>query len=534
MPLQETIPRSVVVSNNRRLVLVFLCAVFFSEIIRTSWISDDSAITLRTVLNFINGFGPRFNIEERVQAFTHPLWFLSLSVLSAFTREVFFTSTLLSTACSLAAFYSLINKTGDKFKMVVLAMPLVFSKAFVDFSTSGLENPLSHFLLFFVVWAASVALERRTKKSLTNYFLVCSLLYLNRPDLITLVFPLTIYVTKDFWNRPNDLFRAATIGALPVVLWTGFSVFYYGFPFPNTAYAKLGTGIELRERAVQGLAYLADSFRRDPITLVFISFSVVFGVWQKKKCFAALSMGIVLNLIYLVSIGGDFMSGRLLTPALFLSVVLFERSKLKETFLVCLGLILFCIGALNARSTVLVKLNYSDEKIGADGISDERGFYFRRYGLLVNRAYYRAPFWKPVKKTVELSCGGLGFRSIELGPGAHLIDFCGLADPLLSRLPAGFSEKWRIGHFYRKIPTGYPETIESGDNLLVDRDTKNFYDSIRLITRGHLTDTKRLEEIYRFSAGQIKKPSFFLYRFSDIPSLEQVKSGDKQDRRSDS
>ena len=29
-------------------------------------LSDDAAITLRTVLNFINGYGPTFNIDERV------------------------------------------------------------------------------------------------------------------------------------------------------------------------------------------------------------------------------------------------------------------------------------------------------------------------------------------------------------------------------------------------------------------------------------------------------------------------------------
>jgi arabinofuranosyltransferase len=43
------------------------------------WMSDDAAITLRTVLNVVNGFGARFNLDERVQAYTHPLWFLLIS-----------------------------------------------------------------------------------------------------------------------------------------------------------------------------------------------------------------------------------------------------------------------------------------------------------------------------------------------------------------------------------------------------------------------------------------------------------------------
>ena len=45
----------------------------------TSWISDDAQITFRSILNFISGSGITFNYGERVQVFTHPLWFLVLS-----------------------------------------------------------------------------------------------------------------------------------------------------------------------------------------------------------------------------------------------------------------------------------------------------------------------------------------------------------------------------------------------------------------------------------------------------------------------
>src|SRR6188768_363986 len=51
-----------------------LTLVFLAVLIRTAWMSDDALITLRTVLNATHGFGLRFNILERVQTFTHPLW----------------------------------------------------------------------------------------------------------------------------------------------------------------------------------------------------------------------------------------------------------------------------------------------------------------------------------------------------------------------------------------------------------------------------------------------------------------------------
>src|SRR5687768_7432065 len=43
------------------------------------WISDDAYITARYADNLAHGHGPVFNVGERVQGFTHPLWFLLFS-----------------------------------------------------------------------------------------------------------------------------------------------------------------------------------------------------------------------------------------------------------------------------------------------------------------------------------------------------------------------------------------------------------------------------------------------------------------------
>jgi hypothetical protein len=49
-------------------VLAVLMTVGFLELIRTAWISDNAAITLRCVLNLLHGYGATFNIDERVPA----------------------------------------------------------------------------------------------------------------------------------------------------------------------------------------------------------------------------------------------------------------------------------------------------------------------------------------------------------------------------------------------------------------------------------------------------------------------------------
>ena len=44
-------------------------------------------------------------------------------------------------------------------------------------------------------------------------------------------------------------------GALPLLAWFAFSLFYYGFLFPNPKYAKLDTGLALSLYLEHGLHY---------------------------------------------------------------------------------------------------------------------------------------------------------------------------------------------------------------------------------------------------------------------------------------
>ena len=60
-------------------------------IVRSAWYCDDAFITWRTVDNFVNGHGLTWNVAERVQTYTHPLWMMLLTVAYFLTREANFT-----------------------------------------------------------------------------------------------------------------------------------------------------------------------------------------------------------------------------------------------------------------------------------------------------------------------------------------------------------------------------------------------------------------------------------------------------------
>ena len=102
------------------------------------WICDDAYIGFRVADNFAHGYGLTWNVAERVQVYTCPLWVLAVSLVNVATREVYFTSMLLSLAASTAAVVLLAQRlsiSSANGSLVILAA--VSSKAFVDYTTSS-------------------------------------------------------------------------------------------------------------------------------------------------------------------------------------------------------------------------------------------------------------------------------------------------------------------------------------------------------------------------------------------------------------
>ena len=163
-------------------------------ILRNTWLCEDAFITFRVVDNFVHGLGLRWNPLERVQTYTHPLWMLCVSVLYFPTRDIYFAGMALSLACSASARVVLLFRGLKSLPQCPLAAALIASsKAFVDFSTSGLENPLSHLLLvlFFIEYLK--APEERSFRKLVWF---AGLAITNRMDLVWLVLPALVQATR--------------------------------------------------------------------------------------------------------------------------------------------------------------------------------------------------------------------------------------------------------------------------------------------------------------------------------------------------
>lgn len=490
------------------LVIIGYVIVLF----RTAWLSDDAYITLRTVDNFSNGYGLRWNVAERVQAYTHPLWLFLLSGVYFFTQEAFYTTIFLSIAISLAAVllvaFGLARSTPGAILGVLI---LTLSKAFTDYATSGLENPLTHlilaaFLLVYFGWELS-------HKKLFWLSLLAALGVLNRMDTLLLFFPVLAYTL--FQLRSFKALSLTILGFTPFILWEGFSLFYYGFLFPNTAYAKLNIGVTRSELMERGLAYLGNSFQLDPLTLLVITGTgVMLLVLRMREGQSLLvALGGLLYLCYLITIGGDFMSGRFLTAPLLIAVILLVRQRWsirpRLIWATLLVLVLF-VGLTGPYAPPFSDITYGAEPehyvvdfTEDNGIVDERAFYYPGSGLLSALSESAQPrdvteLENPSAVIVYHVVGHLGFAA---GPEVHLIDTYALADPFLARLPVLRDTKWRIGHFWRRLPEGYEETIRSGQNSLKDKNLALYYDKLKSVIAGDLFDSQRLVEIWRLNTG---------------------------------
>jgi arabinofuranosyltransferase len=103
----------------------------------------------------------------------------------------------------------------------------------------------------------------------------------------------------------------------------------------------------------------------------------------------------------------------------------------------------------------------------------------------------------------------LAYRSVGIagyyaGPSVHIVDEFALADPLLAHLPA--EPGWRAGHFLRRVPPGYLETLRSGDNRIEDPWIAQRYTELRTLIAAPIFDAERLKTLLRWT---LSRPSVY-------------------------
>ena len=169
--------------------------------------------------------------------------------------------------------------------------------------------------------------------------------------------------------------------ARPGLSWVAFATVYYGAPLPNTALAKLGHA-PLSQNLNQGLDYLTNSIQLDPVLLpvTALGLGVALVRMRKSLVLAAFALGSALYLAYVVSIGGDFMSGRFLTVPFLVAVAALVATG-RRAVLAVLPIALV-LGLLSATGPLRTTTSFHAPNWDDAGIADERGWYYPHLGLL--------------------------------------------------------------------------------------------------------------------------------------------------------
>lgn len=466
------------------------------------WVSEDAFINFRVIRNLLDGHGPVFNLGERVEIYTSPLWVAVQTTLAAVLRPV--PVAWIAAVCGLVlslvglglALAGSVRRPMDYARrdvavpfgaLVVVALP-----PFWDFATSGLETGLVFAWLGGSFWAltrleqAADADRLVLQEPLWTAFLA-GLGPVIRPELA--IFSATLLIALVVMVRPGfpGLLRLGIAAAALPATYELFRMGYFGAVFPNTAFAKEA----FEGRWASGLRYLTDLV--GPYWLWFPLLSVaawwgwhLWRWWRDARPIEgvpsiAMGAGAALYVLYVVRLGGDFMHGRFLLPATFAFIApaaaigIDLRSSAAS---VGRGVTTILVVAWAVVCATSLRVPY-DGRIGPEGITDERGYYAAIAGdvhpvtLDDYGGTWYAAFGRRVADRLDgdrvllvSSPGRFDARELALGadveadvvvvaenvgilgyaanPQVRLVDALGLGDPIAARLD--LADRGRPGH----------------------------------------------------------------------------------------
>ncbi len=298
---------------------------------------DDANIFLNYAHHFSNGEGFVYNTHgERVEGFTSMLWVLicaAFFLLSAHPEFILLIICFLLTVTTVTFAYEEVSKDVKQLNesfykkhflwlytvFLICIGPLYFAWSVL----SLMENALWNFL--FTTLVISILQYSKTNISLLKKTIVCLLailLVLTRPEAYAwniLFFFLFIIITIK--NKRSVLFSLAylILSITAILFMANFRIHYFGYPLPNTYYAKVSPDkfYNIKEGLIYAINFITDSH---PVIILFITALLVVTVSlllnKKFKLQSPTEIGIlIITLIICISLclplttGGDHFAG---------------------------------------------------------------------------------------------------------------------------------------------------------------------------------------------------------------------------------
>jgi hypothetical protein len=347
------------------------------------WVCDDAFISFRYAQNLVRGHGLVFNVGERVEGYTNFLWTMTIAAgmllgidpvpLSVVLGALFYFATA-GAAAYIA--YRLWGTSPIPFVPLAALMVLLHHDHHV-YATSGLETSLVAFLVTLAFGVLVLAEDFKSYLAAGCLFVAGAM---TRPDAMIFYVMAAAFVVllgKAQWRRHIPLLLPLAVIYVPYWL---VRYNYYGYPFPNTYYAKSAS----LPYYSQGLIYLWLYVKSYYITLLVPVALVQGWAWfwragvapdRERRFFLLAGLFIVPYVFYVVRSGGDFMFARFfipITPVLCLLLEGWLRRLLTRPRALLAAFAIFTL-AIFGRWNV-----YADTR-QIEGIADEPAYYPRSF-----------------------------------------------------------------------------------------------------------------------------------------------------------
>ena len=283
-------------------LLTIICMIYVAHVYSYNFVSDDAFITLRYSRHLAEGHGLVFNLNNRVEGFTSPLWTFVLAGTHVIGCDLLLVARLLGVAIGLVTIvlsYRLVLVSSDRRIPPLIAaiapLALAANGSFGCWAASGMETML------YVCLVVASFLAVFSGNLLTSALLTIALI-LARPEGFVVCLALSLFQVLRY--RENGLTRTAawllacysTAAALCASRYL-----YYGHWLPNTYYAKTGGGLHAVSR---GIAYLAQ-YAEDHEGLILMGVPVVYAVLCGNVRQRFLTLGVICLWVTTVMVGGD-------------------------------------------------------------------------------------------------------------------------------------------------------------------------------------------------------------------------------------
>lgn len=430
---------------------------------------DDAFIFMRYARHVAQGSGFVWNIGERpVEGFSSFLYLLLLVAVEALRLPQVAASEWIGLALAVTTvgltwrLSAQINPRHGFWDLLALYL-FGLSPVYLRWSLSGMESALYALMLIICVSTYISCLQRKMPPWVSG--VAFALAALTRPEAVaifgvTIVFEMaTNFVAHKKLLDHRTFVLGATFAALvgPFNLWRWL---HFGYPFPNTYYAKTGGGLTQIRGGADYLVYsLKQIFGGSSSVLAPLPF---FLHWRTENAKSQIYLGVVIVTSWLVTIltGGDhFNDARFLTPTLPLVFCLagIGLSTLATKFArhyvwkIAIGGLLFI--AVIHQYIVAFPFFYTGEiakgwnatlhgpELDTASINAGRFLDWEEGFVLMGQTLKR--IGQPGDSIAAVPVGAIAYYS-----DMTVIDMVGVADPVIAHQPFDpeYTTTWRPGH----------------------------------------------------------------------------------------